>query len=96
MAITPSNPYGMNMLDYLILDSTAVGRLRRQRKADCKPKKPKPVTDEQLLAIVDELEAKIKKQAVDLNELHASIRANYKLKMFAPIKHLAGFNIRGG
>ena len=46
--------------------STAIDKLRRQRKADCKPKKPKPVTDEQLLAIVDELEAKIKKLTDDL------------------------------
>ena len=51
--------YGRSFLKY-IYSNSPIDKLRRQRKADCKPKKPRPVTDEQLLAIVEELEAKIK------------------------------------
>jgi len=67
MATTPATAavdmamYGRSFLKY-IYSNSPIDKLRRQRKADCKPKKPKPVTDEQLLAIVDELEAKIKTQ----------------------------------
>jgi hypothetical protein len=77
------------------LFNSPIDRLRNQRKPDTKPKKAKPVTDEQLLAIVDELSAKIEAQAEALRiarkeneELRDHIRANYRLKWFAPIKQL--------
>ena len=108
----PTGPYGQSVLDMMMgRDGSAVGRLRRQRKADCKPKKPKPVTDEQLLAIVDELEAKIKKQAdaveaqiltegmawnARVESLEKYVNANCKLKMFAPVKHSGVGRIRSG
>jgi len=77
---------------------TPIGKLRRQRKADCKPKKPKPVTDEQLLAIVEELEAKIKKLETGLDNETTFRKAedaaagrfvarNFRLKWFALVKH---------
>lgn len=56
--------------------SGPIDRLKRQRKPDAKAKKPKPVTDEQLLAIVEELQAKIDK-------VYDFVRDNYKRKFFA-------------
>lgn len=60
MAVTATRSSAM--IDYLYGSGrTPIERLRADRKPDAKPKKPKAVTDEQLLAIVEELEAKIAK-----------------------------------
>lgn len=73
--------------------STPIEKLREQREPDTKPKKPKPVTDEQLLAIVDELVKKIdrarsetKKVRDELEAYKAYVKRNYKLKFFAQRK----------
>jgi hypothetical protein len=106
MATTKTSLFGDYPSALFEAFGTPIGNLRRQRKADCKPKKPKPVTDEQLLAIVDELEAKIKTQASNIaalealmigmartaqvDELEVYVKANYKLKIFAPVRHYGG------
>jgi hypothetical protein len=106
MATTKTSLFGDYPSALFEAFGTPIGNLRRQRKADCKPKKPKPVTDEQLLAIVDEFETKIKKlEAALANEIDTRgvndtfaatfVAQNYRLKWFAPIKRIAGFNIRG-
>lgn len=60
----------MSLFDYQASEGytfafTAIARLREQRKptVTTKPQKPKPVTDEQLLAVVEELQQEAKGQA---------------------------------
>lgn len=57
------NVYAEFPTSYPAAPSFALGpidRLRVQRKPTTKPQKPRPVTDEQLLAVVEELERKLK------------------------------------
>ena len=61
-----ATPTSISSIFYDSLLAGPIERLRRDRQPDIQKKKPKPVTDEQLLAIVDQLEGQIKRLRAEL------------------------------